>query len=115
MKIIISNNPEKEIYAESYDLVIYLGITPDKELESNERIILSNDVLTLDNNLGLISKNGVNKNNTQAIGKYNFISNHKKGITQILLNDRHTNIKDDSNNGYTHYFVGLGTHYEFEL
>lgn len=112
MNIIVSNNPNKEVYSESYDKVIYLGYTPNKDLKENEIVINSpKESITLSE--FRISLNGICKGNKVPKDKWDLVTNHIGN--QIVLNDNKSNIYDERPDGSKLYFIGLETHYEIEI
>ncbi len=112
MYICVTNNPDREIYSESYDKVFYLGFKPDKELSSNEVTIENNDHYEF--NDYLISLKGVTNNGKIPLNKNNFTRFAKTNTNQILLNNSKSNIHDITDNG-TYYFIGIKNHFEMEI
>lgn len=112
MNIIVCNNPNKRVYSEAYDKVIYLGYTPDKDLEVNEVIILGNlDSIIIENYR--ISTKGICIGSRLPKDKWDLVEKHIGN--QIVLNDNKSNIYDERPNGNKLYFIGLGNHYEIEI
>lgn len=112
MNIIVCNNPDKRVYSESYDKVIYLGYTPNQELKENEIIIIDyKNIINIDN--FKISLSGICKGDRLSESKYDLQDN--ASCDQIVLNNNKYNICDKSKNGYTIYYVGQNNHYEIEI
>ena len=97
MLICISNNKERN--SSMYDYHVDLNTFKESKLINN----------------WLISKKGLTNNNKIPFDKYDLQKNYKKGINQIVSNDRHTNYTFETPTGEIIEFVGEKTHLEKEL
>lgn len=113
MVILVCNNPEKKVYSDNYDKVIYLGYTPSKELNGNEIIVLNGSIFEFDNYL--VSTAGRLESGFQPISKNQLEKFYKKNTNQILLNNTKSNINFETETGEKLYYVGKNNHYEVEI
>lgn len=114
MLILINNNPNKVVDPGNYDKIIYLGFTPEKDLEQNESVLLDNEYIVL-SNFYHVSIRGLIKGINYAKSKKDLELNYLPKINQIVLNERNTSATHITETEEILQYVGLNNHLELNL
>ena len=116
MKICISTY-EKD--PSNYDYLYYLGfLLTTRECAENEFCILDKNNFEIEGTNWVISTRGIStsKKCPYSEGTKEYLQEcYKKGINQIVLNDRNTNYTYNTLTGEIIQFIGINNHLEIEI